>query len=85
MPITIMRVKEGKDNIAFEGVDKYMIPELYMKYALYKICYIYRISYHEAISLWYSTSKSKILKIADNKLTPDQLEGRHFKLSSNSA
>lgn len=79
-----MQITEKKDSLVFDGIHKYFVPALYLKYAYYKICYIFGISYNEAISLWHSNPKSKLIKITERKLTKDELEGRHFLLSSNS-
>jgi len=78
MPISSMRITERKDRITFDGVDKYMIPMMYQKYIFYKLAYIYRISYNDAISMMFSNSTSKIRRIVDNVLTIEEREGRHF-------
>lgn len=77
MPIMKMRVTETKGSITFDGVDKYMIPILLLKYALYKLAYIFGISYAEAYSMWHSNSRGKLLRIINRPLSKEQREGNH--------
>lgn len=75
MPVIKMQITEKKDSLTFDGIDKFFVPVLYLKYAYYKISYLYGLSYNEAMSIWHSNSKSKLLKVIDRKLTEDELEG----------
>lgn len=75
MPMIKMQITEKKDSITFDGIDKYFIPILYLKYTYYKLAYIFNISYFEAMSMFKSNSKSKIMKVVEQTLSINEREG----------
>lgn len=71
-----MRITEKKNRLIFDGVDKFFVHGLMLKFMLYKLAYLYRVSYDEAVSMWKSNAASKITKVVNRPLSKEEREGK---------
>ena len=78
MPVSIMKISETKEDVTFHGVDKYMLFQHEFHRMLYKLCYKYRLTLNEALSMFHSNSKNQLVRHCLKPLDEDEREGRHF-------
>lgn len=76
MSMSILKNKEENSvQYTFKDENVDYIEMLYIKYTLYKLCYIFNISYIEAMSMLHSNNLKTVLRVVKRNLTNDEREG----------